>query len=117
MDVLVQALGGLDGEAVEVEVVLVAVGGEPLAGRVGGPLADGDDLQRDHVIGRSSTSGRREQARTARVGSDECTARGRGDVFLGGLRAKTVARQHLIDPLAAGSTMRRVDQRLSWYSP
>ena len=57
VDVLGEALGDLDRQAVQVQVVLVAVGGEPLARDVERALADGHDLQRDHV-GRAVARGR-----------------------------------------------------------
>ena len=49
VDVLGQRLGHLDAEPVQVDVVLVAVVREPLARDLGGALADGHDLQADHV--------------------------------------------------------------------
>ena len=44
-----QRLGHLDAEPMQVEVILVAVGEEPLARHLRGALADGDRLQPDHV--------------------------------------------------------------------
>ena len=49
MDVFGHRLGHLDRQAVQVQVVLVAVVLEPDARGVGGFLADGDDLQADDV--------------------------------------------------------------------
>src|SRR3546814_19120296 len=49
VDILGQRLGHLDAEAVQVEVVLIAVILEPRARHVGGALAHGDALQAEHV--------------------------------------------------------------------
>ena len=49
VDVLGQRLGQLDAEPVQADIVLVAVGGEPVAGHLRGALADGHDLQAQHV--------------------------------------------------------------------
>ena len=49
MDVFGQGLGHLDREAVQVEVILVAVLGEPLAGGLRGAPPHRHNLQADHV--------------------------------------------------------------------
>ena len=54
VDVFGHRFGHLDAQAVQVQVVLVPVLGEPLARHVAGPLAHGDDLKADHVaVGRA----------------------------------------------------------------
>ena len=49
VDVLGQRLGQLDPQPVQADIVLVAVGSEPVARDLGGALADGDHLQAQHV--------------------------------------------------------------------
>jgi hypothetical protein len=49
VNVFDQGLGHLDREAVQIEVILVAVVSEPFARRFGGAPAHRDDLQADHV--------------------------------------------------------------------
>ena len=49
VDVLGERLGELDAEAVQADVVVVAVGGEPGARDLRGALADGHHLEADHV--------------------------------------------------------------------
>src|SRR6185437_13894330 len=39
----------LDRKAVEIEIILVAVGSEPLPRRIGSASAHGDELQADHI--------------------------------------------------------------------
>ena len=66
VDVLGQRLGQLDAQPVQADIVLVAVGGEPVARDLGGALADRDHLQAQHVA---------LAARRRRAGSRRCTGR------------------------------------------
>ena len=49
VDILGQRLGQLDAQPVQADIVLVAVGREPVAGDLRGALADGHHLQAQHV--------------------------------------------------------------------